>query len=107
MKVRVIQMGYWNHKRRRPGEILNLKKESDFSHIWMEAIDWTPTKPKPARYEEFRLKVEEIVEEEGNEELDEAAPLKKGQKLHNPEPRPRLAKEAPKKKKPTGDADVI
>ena len=34
--------GYYQHQRRAPGAVFVLKDEAHFSHLWMEAIGWTP-----------------------------------------------------------------
>ena len=40
--------GYYGHQRRAPGAVFVLRKEEHFSHLWMEAIGWTP-KEKTAK----------------------------------------------------------
>lgn len=60
LKVRAVAfgdikwVGYYDLKRRRPGEEFILKKEEDFSHRWMEAIGWTPKDISNARKESFK-----------------------------------------------------
>jgi len=34
--------GYYDHARRKPGDIFILKNEEHFSHLWMQAIGWKP-----------------------------------------------------------------
>ena len=38
MKVKAIRLGYYEHARRREGDIFHIK-ESEFSKNWMERID--------------------------------------------------------------------
>lgn len=49
--------GYYELKRRKPGEIFNLSKKSDFSAEWMEPIGWTPEAAPAARVEAFKTAV--------------------------------------------------
>jgi hypothetical protein len=36
MRVKAIRLGYYNHKRRREGDIFDLLNEKHFSKHWME-----------------------------------------------------------------------
>ncbi len=45
MQVRALRVGFYPMQRRRKGDVFRLKKASDFSHIWMEALDFTPEAP--------------------------------------------------------------
>lgn len=35
MRVQAIKLGYYNHARKKPGDIFNLNDEKDFSERWM------------------------------------------------------------------------
>lgn len=39
LKVEATQMGYYNHQRRREGDIFTLADENDFSRRWMRWVD--------------------------------------------------------------------
>jgi hypothetical protein len=39
MKVRATQMGYYDLKRRREGDVFEIKTEKEFSSKWMEKLD--------------------------------------------------------------------
>jgi hypothetical protein len=39
MKVRAKLMGYYDHKRRRLGEVFHIQDEKEFSKKWMVTID--------------------------------------------------------------------
>ena len=39
MKVRATQMGYYDLKRRREGDVFEIKTEKEFSKKWMEKLD--------------------------------------------------------------------
>lgn len=39
MLVRALKLGYYEHKRRREGDLFNLRKEAEFSSSWMELVD--------------------------------------------------------------------
>jgi len=43
MQVRAIETGYFNSKRRDPGEEFAIEHRSQFSRKWMEPIGWDPT----------------------------------------------------------------
>lgn len=53
LKVRAVAegdvkyAGYYDLKRRAPGEEFVIADENEFSHLWMEAVGWTP-KPMTA-----------------------------------------------------------
>jgi len=47
MKVRAIRLGYYNHKRRREGEIFELLDDKSFSNKWMEKLEGATRKAKP------------------------------------------------------------
>jgi len=44
MQVKAIRMGYYQHKRRREDHVFELAHIDDFSHHWMEALDFEPPK---------------------------------------------------------------
>ena len=52
MKVRAIRLGYYNHKRRREGEIFELLDDKSFSNRWMEKLEGATPKAKPKVVEE-------------------------------------------------------
>lgn len=60
MQVRALDTGYYEHKRRREGDLFDLRDEKDFSEKWMEAVDGAPV-TKPVVKEE---PTEEVVAEE-------------------------------------------
>jgi hypothetical protein len=39
MKVMALKLGYYGDKRRREGDVFFLKKEEDFSKLWMKKFD--------------------------------------------------------------------
>jgi hypothetical protein len=44
-RVRATQVGYYDEKRRRVGDVFTLKQDKDFSQTWMEEVDpHTPEK---------------------------------------------------------------
>ncbi len=48
-KVEAIQLGYYDHKRRRPDHPTShfeIEKKEEFSHTWMRAVGWAPPPPK-------------------------------------------------------------
>lgn len=49
MKVRATRLGYYNHRRRREGDIFEITDEKAFSNKWMEAVDGKPEKSKPSK----------------------------------------------------------
>lgn len=49
MKVLAKQLGYYDHKRRREGEVFTIKAEKEFSHVWMEAVDGPAPKKAKAQ----------------------------------------------------------
>lgn len=62
MKVRATKLGYYNHRRQRPGAEFFLKKKEHFSKLWMEEVS------KSAKPQRSRKPVE--VEEEPEAEVD-------------------------------------
>lgn len=62
MKVRAIRLGYYNHKRRREGEIFEVLDDKAFSKVWMEKIGEAP-KPKP------KASPKEPVSQDSSEEV--------------------------------------
>ena len=62
LKVRAVAdgevkyAGYYDLKRRAPGEEFVIANESDFSHLWMEAVGWTP-KPMTAVQEQAKKEI--------------------------------------------------
>ena len=47
MKVRAVQLGYYGHQRRKIGAEFPIKSLEEFSHVWMEPVDFeAPAKPK-------------------------------------------------------------
>jgi len=57
MKVRAIKLGYHGIKRRRPGDVFDIKSEKEFSPNWMERVDGKAAKAKP-KQEEVELEQE-------------------------------------------------
>lgn len=45
MEVQAIRTGYYNHRRRRPGDVFKLVDKKAFSAKWMERVEATPSKP--------------------------------------------------------------
>ncbi len=44
-RVRATKMGFYDHKRRRVGDVFDLKRPGDFSQVWMTEVSaGTPTK---------------------------------------------------------------
>jgi hypothetical protein len=39
MKVRAKRQGSYDHKRRRPGVVFDIKSEQEFSVLWMEKVE--------------------------------------------------------------------
>lgn len=52
MKVRAIRLGYYNHRRRREGDIFELLDDKAFSEKWMEKLDGKKSKVKSVEREE-------------------------------------------------------
>lgn len=52
MKVRATRLGYYNHRRRREGDIFELLDENQFSKVWMERLDGETPKVKKSKKEE-------------------------------------------------------
>jgi len=53
MKVKALQLGYYEHKRRREGDVFDLVEEKHFSKNWMEKVDGEePKKSKKPDYRE-------------------------------------------------------
>lgn len=42
MKVKAKQLGFYNHRRQKEGQVFHIKAVSEFSEVWMEAIGWDP-----------------------------------------------------------------
>lgn len=63
MKVRATQLGYYDHRRRREGDVFHLFKEEDFSAKWMELLEEAAPKKKKAKKKASK-KVEVEAEEE-------------------------------------------
>ncbi len=40
-------VGYYNHKRRYPGDVFELKSDSHFSKSWMEEVHGVQADPEP------------------------------------------------------------
>lgn|SRR5215510_13744708 len=61
-KVRAIEIGYYDHARRRPGDVFLIAKPEDFSERWMEYVDAdTPERISTANQEIRRKNVETAV----------------------------------------------
>lgn len=56
MKVKAIQQGYFVDRIKREGEEFELSDESQFSWMWMEAIDWKPASKPPKFYQPTKVK---------------------------------------------------
>lgn len=54
MKVRAKRLGYYNHRRRREGDIFELTDETMFSDKWMERLDDNKPTPKKSKEPENR-----------------------------------------------------
>lgn len=42
MKVKALRLGYYGNQRVKEGKIFELEGLGDFSHRWMEAVDFEP-----------------------------------------------------------------
>lgn len=65
MKVRAKELGFYNHKRRRAGDVFDVVDERAFSKRWMEKVDGAEPRPKPEvkKREEVQAQVssEEVI----------------------------------------------
>jgi len=39
IRVRATQLGYYDHVRRRPGDVFTIRSEQEFASVWMEKVD--------------------------------------------------------------------
>jgi hypothetical protein len=39
MKVKALKLGYYDNKRRREGQVFDIKNEKEFSEKWMEYVE--------------------------------------------------------------------
>lgn len=61
MKVRAVRLGYYNHKRYRPGAVFVLKDEKLFSSKWMEKVeDESPKRGKGKGKPEPEVEADEL-----------------------------------------------
>ncbi len=64
MKVRALRLGYYNHRRRREGEVFELLSDKSYSDKWMEKIEGETPRSKPKkslRTEEAQTSSEEVI----------------------------------------------
>lgn len=82
MKVKANRVGFFGVKRRKVGDIFNLKDRKEFSKKWMEPIGWLPDgyvrppkaaskKPKPMDVDDAALPEAELEEsKESSSDVD-------------------------------------
>lgn len=61
LRVRATRMGYYEHLRRREGDVFTLKDESHFSESWMEAVDARTPERTTSAPEDLRRQHDEIL----------------------------------------------
>jgi hypothetical protein len=61
IKVRATQMGYYDHARRRDGDVFLIKDAQAFSSRWMEYVDAKTPEQVTTGREELRKKHDEIL----------------------------------------------
>ena len=107
VKVQKGRMGYYNHKRRKAGDIFDLKKDGDFSKKWMERVpDDTELYAKPHNVRVDPNELEEVrdrtVDDNAREPVpfahSAAAPTKTGKKEDPIPPKEMPQEEAPEAK---------
>ena len=57
MKVQAIQLGYYDNRRRRVGEVFSIKDEVEFSSKWMKKVDEDKPVEKAVATDESRKPV--------------------------------------------------
>lgn len=45
LKVKCLYEGFYNNSRIAKGEVFYIQDKSEFSHLWMNAMGWTPDPP--------------------------------------------------------------
>ena len=66
MKVRATMLGYYNHRRRREGEVFEVFDEKAFSTKWMEKLDKPVEEPAPKKKPPVKIAT---VSQESSEEV--------------------------------------
>jgi hypothetical protein len=61
MKVEATRLGYYGHKRRRPGVKFDLKDSKHFSESWMKKLDASVKESKPKRGQKPEPKAEKVL----------------------------------------------
>lgn len=75
IKVRATQLGYYDHVRRREGDVFLIAKERDFSDRWMEYVDARTPESVSTSADELRRKHDEIIRSRRPGVLTEDNPL--------------------------------
>lgn len=84
LKVKALEDAFFHNQRVRPGQVLMLKSEQEFSHRWMKPLGWTPEPPSK--------EVEEILNSpEHKARFKKRVPF--DAVTHGPKNAPRKAKE--------------
>lgn len=100
MKVRATQLGYYDHRRRKPGEVFELIEVKGFTKD-----------PKTEKVSPLTLSPEQQFSENWMEKVDESTPVGQAPETEDgarePAPLSGAGKKKPAAKKSTGDADVI
>lgn len=60
-KVKAIELGYYNHLRRREGDVFRLKAAADFSEKWMVKVAETTPEKTSSSQQELDRKHDEIL----------------------------------------------
>lgn len=61
IKVRAIEMGYYDHARRRPGDVFVIANEKAFSKRWMERVDANVPERTTTATEALRKQHDDII----------------------------------------------
>lgn len=69
MQVKAIMTGYYDHKRRRAGDIFTIENEKQFSKKWMERLDSVPSEMRASKSRKA-AKVEAPAEEASDAESE-------------------------------------
>lgn len=64
MKVKATELGYYEDKRRRPGDVFEISDEKAFSHKWMEKLDDSVEVPSPPPAKEAKKSSKKVKSSE-------------------------------------------
>lgn len=60
MKVRATKLGYYDHRRRREGDVFEIHSEKAFSKLWMEKVGAPAQAPAKGSKKPIKPAVDEV-----------------------------------------------